>query len=117
MRVTGTYADALAFETESGMPAASDIRWVIDAAPWLAARRLIDIAIEALSVVADDLAADVIMALALTVADLNEEMNAVRAVQRVAFGHLHQQHRELLRLRRRLADLLDERHANRVGDV
>ena len=63
---------------------AADIRWTLAGPdPWPAARRqleLLNLAIEALPAIAADLAADLVTELGLTVADLQEELNAVRAM-------------------------------------
>ena len=95
------------------MPAASDIRWTLDRAPWLPARPVTEITLEALPIVADDLTAELITTLAMTVADLQEEMNAVRAVNSAAFTHAHEQQREIVRLRQRVAAPLQQRRAEK----
>ncbi len=102
-------------ETEVGMSTASDIKWTLDGPSWPQARPVIDVTLEALPIVADDLTADLITELVVTVADLQEELSGVRAVNSAALVQVHAQHREIVRLRQRVAFLLDDRRAERAG--
>jgi len=98
---------------------AADICWALAGPePWPAARRqleLLNLAIEALPAIADDLAADLITELALTVADLQEEVNAVRAVRSGALLQARELHLEIRRLRQRVGGLLDARREARAA--
>ena len=77
--------------------------------PWLPSLPVLDLALGALPVVTDDLAARLIIEMAITIADLREEVAAVRAVQSAALTTAHQQQIEIMRLRNRIADLRAQR--------
>ncbi len=90
---------------------AADIRWSFTPGPpWpvIPSPRL---AVEALSVVEDEVAISVIEALGLTVADLIERLAAVRCVLGMALDRLASEQGESARLRGRLHALLDARRA------
>ena len=77
--------------------------------PWLSSRPLLDLVVSVLPLSEDDLAADLLEQLALALVDQDDEIRAVRAVLSSALAMSHTQHVEILRLRRRLVDLLDAR--------
>lgn len=67
-----------------------------------------------LPTVEDDLTADLLEHLALTLADRDDEVRAIRAVLSSALVLSHAQQAKIVRLRQRLADLLDERRRERT---
>ena len=77
-------------------------------APWLPSRPVLDLALTAIPVVTDDLAASIIVQMAETIVDLREELQSVRSVQAMALGLLHQRHAEVIRLKSRLSAQRDE---------
>ena len=77
--------------------------------PWLSSRPLLDLVVSVLPLIDDDLAADLLEQLALALVDRDGEVGGVRAVLSAALAMSHTQHGEILRLRRRLVDLLDAR--------
>jgi len=95
-------------------PAATEIfDRQIAPSPWPSSRDALDVAVAALPDIADALTADVVNALALSIVDLREELGAVRMVLSSALAHSQEQHVEILRLQRRLADVLDASRAER----
>lgn len=82
-------------------------------APWPSSRPVLALVVELLPAIEDDLTADLVEHLALSLVDRDDELRAVREVLSSALAHLHAQHAEILRLRRRLADLHDERRRER----
>jgi hypothetical protein len=74
---------------------------------------MLDLALAAMPSVTDDIAVGIIAAMAETIADLRDEMRAVRVVLSSSLTHAHQQHVEILRLRQRLAELHEARRAER----
>src|SRR5437762_192734 len=76
-------------------------------APWPSSRPVLALVAEVLPTIEDDLTADVLEHLALALADRDDELRAVRAVLSSSLALSHTQHVEIIRLRRRLADLLD----------
>ena len=83
--------------------------------PWPSSRPVLALAIELLPTIADDIEADLIETLALTIIDRGDELRAVRAVLSSALALSHTQHVEIIRLRRRLAVLLDARERERTA--
>ena len=77
--------------------------------PWLSSRPLLDLVVSVLPLSEDDLAADLLEQVALALVDRDDEVRGVRAVLSAALVLAHAQHVEILRLRRRLVDLLDAR--------
>lgn len=84
-------------------------------APWPSSRPLLELVIELLPAIEDDLTADLVEHVALELVDRDEELRAVRAVLSSALGLLYAQHAEIVRMRRRLADLFDARRAERTA--
>ena len=70
--------------------------------------------VEAIHAVEDPLAVDVLEALGLALVDRGDELSAVRAALSAVLDHSHRQHVETLRLRTRLADLLNSRRCDGV---
>jgi hypothetical protein len=75
---------------------------------------VLDVAIEALPAIEDDLGANVIEQMAVTITDLREELAAVRATLSAALTHAQTQHVEIARLRDQHHRLIDEYGALRV---
>ena len=91
-----------------------DIRWTLDGEPHGPSSRLVlAFAIELLPIVDDALVADLIEHLALSLVDRDDERRAARAVLSSALGLSNAQHAEIVRLRRRVADLLELRRQER----
>ncbi len=84
-------------------------------APWPASRSVLALVVEVLPTIEDDLAADLVEHLTLALADRDDELRAVRAVLSSALALSHTQHVEIIRLRRRLANLLDARRRERTA--
>lgn len=76
--------------------------------PWPATTATLAAAIKLLPTL-DDVAAGLVEDLAGAIIDRDDELRGVRAVMSPALTLLHEQHNEILRLKRRLAELLDER--------
>ena len=96
--------------TAGPMPTADEIFGQQFAPPsWLSSRPLLDLVVSVLPLIDDDLAADLLEQLALALVDRDDEVRGVRAVLSSALVLAHAQHVEILRLRRRLVDLLDAR--------
>jgi hypothetical protein len=68
---------------------------------------VLDLTLELLPAMTDDLAADVCEQLSVAILDREEELRAVRSVLSASLAFSHEQHLEIVRLRRRLAELLD----------
>lgn len=77
--------------------------------PWPPSRAALALVVEVLPAIDDALAADLIEHLALALVDRGDELRAMRAVLSSALEQLHTQHVEIIRLKTRLADLLDAR--------
>ena len=82
-------------------------------APWPSSQPVLDVALEALPAIEDDIARDIIAHLAQAIADLRNELAAVRPILSAALTHAHLQHIEIMRLRQRLVDMHDARRAER----
>lgn len=96
------------------MPPADEIfDRLLAPAPWPSSRPALDVAIEALPAIEDDIARDSIAHLAHAIADLRDELAAVRATLSAALAHAHAQHVEITLLRQRLADMHETRRAER----
>lgn len=76
---------------------------------WPSSSPILEIAIELLPTIEDDLAADLIEHIAVLLVDRDEGLHVMRELLSGAFAMTHTQHVEILRLQRRLADLLDDR--------
>lgn len=87
--------------------------WQPAAPPWSSSRPIFTLVAEVLPIVEDDLAAELIECLALALADRNDEVQAVRAVLSSVLALSHTQQVEDVRLRRRVAGLLDARRPER----
>lgn len=83
--------------------------------PWPSSRAGIALGIELLPTIADDLTADLVEYLLLALVDRCDELRAVRSVLAAALAQSHTQHVEIIRLRRRLADVLDARRLGRTA--
>ncbi len=92
---------------------AADTDWQLAPAPWPSSRPVFALVAEVLPTVEDDLAAELIECLALALADRNDEVQAVRAVLSSVLALSHTQQVEDVRLRRRVAGLLDARRPER----
>lgn len=84
-------------------------------APWPSSRPVLALVVELLPTIEDDLVADLLEHLALALADRDGELRAKRAVLSSALVLSHAYHTEIIRLRRRLGDLLDRQRAERTG--
>ena len=101
--------------TES-MPTADEIFGQRPApVPWPSSRLVLALVVEVLPVIEDDLTADLVEHLALSLVDRDDELHAVRAVLLSALALSYAQHTEIRRLRQRLADLLDARRQERTA--
>lgn len=87
------------------------IRWTLDSrSPWpAAARPVLAVAIDALTGIDDELAARLVERMAITIVDLRTELVAIRTVLTTSLAHAHEQHVEIQRLRRRVAELFRSR--------
>jgi hypothetical protein len=93
---------------------AADIQWrLAGPSPWPSTQPVLGLAVEALPVVTDNLAADLVEQLALAFTDLQSELRAGRAVVAASLALAHSQHLEIRRLRHRVGALLGERLAAR----
>ena len=96
------------------MPTADDIFGQrIAPAPWLSSRPVLGLVAEVLPTVEDDLAAELLEHVALALADRDDEVKAIRAVLSSDLALSHTQQAENVRLRRRVAGLLDARRLER----
>lgn len=84
-------------------------------APWLAVGPSVELVVAILPTVEDDLAADVVEHLGLELVDRVEEVRALRAVLSAALALARALDVENLRLKTRVADLLDAGRRNRVA--
>lgn len=84
-------------------------------APWPSSRPVLALVVELLPTIEDGLTADLLEHLALALADRDDELRAVRAVLSSSLALSHTQHVEIIRLRQRLADLLDARRRERTA--
>ncbi len=84
-------------------------------APWPSSRPVLNLATELLPIIEDAIASDAIELLALSLVERDDELGAVRLVVSEALTLAHQQHAEVLRLQRRLANLLDARRQERIA--
>ena len=94
---------------------AADTDWQPAPAPWLSSRPVLALVVEVLPTIDDDLTADLLEYVALALVERDDELRAVRAVLSPALTLAHTQHIEILRLRRRLAHLLDARRRERTA--
>ena len=100
----------------STMPTADEIFGPrIAPAPWPSSRPVLALIVEVLPTIEDDLTADLLEYVALALVDRDDEVRAVRAVLSSGLALSHNQHVEILRLRQRLADLLDARRGERTA--
>lgn len=99
--------------TASSMPAVAEIFRAATPVPWPSTRSVLDVAIELLPAIDDDLEADLVEALVLAIIDGEDESRAVRLVLSEALALAHAQHVEIVRLQKRVADLLDARRQPR----
>jgi hypothetical protein len=77
-------------------------------------KQVLAIAVEMLPTITDDLTADLVEHLARTIVDQEDALRAARQVVSTSLQLAHAQHTEIDRLRKRLADLLDERRQART---
>lgn len=93
---------------------AAEIPWTLaPAPPWPSSRPVLALAIELLPTIDDDLVADLVEQLTVALIDRAEELRAVRAVRCEALALAHSHHREIARLKKRLADLRDAQRLER----
>jgi hypothetical protein len=85
----------------------------IEPAPWPSSRLRLALVVELLPTIEDELTADLLEHLALSLVDRDDELRGVRAVLSSSLALSHTQQLEIVRLRRRLADLLDARRLDR----
>ena len=98
------------------MPTADEIFGPrIAPAPWLSSRPVIELLVEVLPTIEDGLTAALLEYVALMLADLIDQLRAVRAVLSSTLALLHTKQAENVRLRRRNRDLLDARRLERTG--
>jgi hypothetical protein len=98
------------------MPTAAEIFGErIAPAPWLSSRSVFALVAEVLPTVEDNLAAELLEHVALALADRDDEVRAIRAVLSSALALSHAQQAAIVRLRRRLADLLDAQRLERTA--
>lgn len=83
-------------------------------APWPSSTAVRALGLELLPTIADDLTADLVEHLSLSLVDRGDELRAVRSVLSAALALLHGQHVEIARLRAQHHRLLDEYRALRV---
>ena len=76
-------------------------------APWLSSRPVLALVLEVLPLIEDELTADLLEQVVSALADRDDELRVVRAVLSAALGLSHTQHVEILRLKKRLGDLLE----------
>ena len=93
---------------------AADTDWQPDPAPWLSSRPVLALIVEVLPTIEDNLTADLLEYVALALVDRDDEVRAVRAVLSSALALSHGQQATIVRMRRRLADLLDARRLERT---
>jgi hypothetical protein len=74
---------------------------------WPSSGPMLALAIELLPKIADDRIADLVELLALALVDRGAELHAVRSVGSLSLALSHAQHKEIVRLRNRLAALLE----------
>ena len=84
-------------------------------APWRSSRDAIELVVEVLPTIEDGLTADLLECVALTLAERDDEVRAVRAVQSSTLALLHTQQAENVRLRQRNRELLDARRLVRTA--
>ena len=84
-------------------------------APWLSSRPVLALVVEVLPTIEDNLTADLVEHLALALAGRDDEVRAIRAVLSSTLTLTHTQQAKIVRLRRRLADLLDARRRERTA--
>jgi hypothetical protein len=98
------------------MPTADEIfgRRLVPA-PWSWSCPLLPLVVELLPTIEDDLTVDLIEHLALALVDRDDELRGVRSVLSSALAMSYTQQAEILRLRRRLAELLDRQPAERTA--
>jgi hypothetical protein len=84
-------------------------------APWPTSLPVLALVLEVLPTIEDELTADLLEHVALAFVGRDDELRAVRAVLSCALALSHTQHVEIVRLRGRLADLLDERRRERTA--
>ena len=87
----------------------------ITPAPWLPSHAVLALVVEVLPTIEDDLTADLLEYVALALADRDDEVRAIREVLSSGLALSHTQHVEILRLRQRVADLLDARRRERTA--
>ena len=92
---------------------AADLCWTPQPAIWPSSRAVLALVIETLPKIKASLPVDLVEHLALGLVDRDDELRAVRAVLSATLTHAHAQDIEIVRLRRRVADLLDARQRER----
>ncbi len=94
---------------------ASDLCWTLPPAicpPW---RPVLATAIEPWPAIEDTHIAALVARLALAIVDQGDELRSVRAVLSASLTHAHGQHVEIVRLKTRLAELLEARQQERTS--
>jgi len=92
-----------------------EICWDLAPAPWPSSAAVIALVVEVLPTIEDALTADLLEYVALALADRDDEVRAVRAVLSSTLALSHAHDAEIVRLRHRLADLLDARRRERMA--
>ena len=120
--MTDDYRDDVIAELANGeaalftMPTADEMFGQrLAAAQWLSSRPVIELVVEMLPAIEDDLTAELLEHVALVLADRDDEVRAIRAVLSSALALSHTQQVEILRLKKRLADLIDAGRRERVA--
>jgi hypothetical protein len=100
----------------TGHLTAADVCWRPSGAPpWPTSADVMLVGRDALPHLDDDLAIDVVEHLVVTLVDVRDELRAVRATLSASLDLLHREQREVVRLRRRNIEQLDELRALRVA--
>ena len=93
-------------QAESVTPLRADeIGWDLGPSPWPSSARLLAVVVELLPTIQDDLAADLVVQLALALVERDEQVRSIREVKSVTLDELHRTERDNRRLRERVIEL------------
>ena len=106
---TFTISDAAPGPLAHVVLTADDLEWRLGPTPWPDARPVVAAALEHLPQIADDDTAAVVEFLALSLADLKAERDALAHLLRLSLALGHEHHIEHERMRSRYHELLDAR--------
>ena len=94
--------------TPASSPGDAAINWAPAAGPvWPSTDDALDAALALLPTVDDDVTSAVVEALTVALVELHERVDATRTAYTTALALLHNEQREVRRLRNRLAEVLD----------